>query len=403
MSLSYSFHLSNKQHAVNNVSKLNGVSKHNLRSYKQRNTDRSFVEIILGSHLSILEDVKRIYHEEFDQALKNYNLKQKRTDRKINDYLKHVSDSRTDIAAEIIIQVGDMNFWKGKPIEQKRKMSYIFRDQLLYLQRILPEFKIASAVIHYEEQGESPHMHIVGVPVATDYTKGMEKQVAKTKIFTRQSLSQLQVDMRQRAEKGIQMNPDVFDDEKLKEKEKGRNKDIPKESLNAFYSLKDKTADLSMKISQLENYKKQLSNDILKAQNDLEDLAADELGVQISISEAQNDVLSKKRALNALMDEIGNKNAEIEKLRLLKADLMSIISECYEKYTELKQKYQAKKDDLSALVADIKDLPAFIREYQDKFKQVTCDELLRIYKQNLFSDDSDDDITSSTHKKKKSR
>lgn len=397
MSISYSLHLSSKGHALTSTNKIAAVSKHNLRDYKSSNYDRDFIEVLSGSD-SILEDVKNIYHEEFDQALKKYNSKQKRADRKIDDYLKHVSDSRSDVGAEIIMQVGDMDFWEEKSLEQKKKMSYIFRDQLRYLQNQLPEFKIASAVVHYDEK--SPHMHIVGVPVASGYKKGMEKQVAKTKIFTKKSLSNLQDIMRKRVERGIAMNPDVFNGEELKEKEKGRNKDIPKESLNEFYSLKDKTADLSMKISQLENYKKQLSNDILKAKNDLEDLAADELGVQISISEAQNDVLSKKRELNALMDEIGNKNAEIEKIRLLKADLMSTISECYEKYAELKQKYQAKKDDLSALAADIKDLPAFIREYQDKFKRVTRDELSRIYKQNLFSDD---DITSSTHKKKKSR
>ncbi|WP_022761298.1 MULTISPECIES: RhuM family protein [unclassified Butyrivibrio] len=39
--------------------------------------------------------------------------------------------------------------------------------------------RIASAVTHLDE--DSPHMHVVGVPVATGYKRGLSKQVAKTK------------------------------------------------------------------------------------------------------------------------------------------------------------------------------------------------------------------------------
>ena len=48
--------------------------------------------------------------------------------------------------------------------------------------RIVPEFKVANAVIHFDET--SPHMHIVGVPIKEDYKRGMRKQPAKSKVFT---------------------------------------------------------------------------------------------------------------------------------------------------------------------------------------------------------------------------
>ena len=88
----------------------------------------------------------------------------KREDRKIQDYLKHISDSRSDVAAEIIIQIGDKEFWEGKSDSERKQMSYIFKDQLRSLEKLVPEFKVASAVVHYDES--SPHMHVVGVPVA---------------------------------------------------------------------------------------------------------------------------------------------------------------------------------------------------------------------------------------------
>ena len=123
-----------------------------------------------GSSSSILDDVKRIYHEEFDDALAQYNAG-KRADRRIDDYLSHVSDSRSDAACEIIIQIGDREFWDKKRSEGwsrqeiRNSMRPIFREQIREFQKLVPEFQIASAIAHYDES--SPHIHIVGIPVAS--------------------------------------------------------------------------------------------------------------------------------------------------------------------------------------------------------------------------------------------
>lgn len=241
MAFSYSFHLSTKSHAVGTTGKINQCSRHNLREYKSINYDKKQIYVMRGSDDSILDSVKKIYQEEFNECLSKYN-QGKRADRQIKDYLEHVSNSRSDAAAEIIIQVGDRDFWKDKSLSDKKKMNYIFRDQLRSLEKLCPEFKIASAVVHYDES--SPHMHIVGVPVASGYKKGMEKQVAKTKVFTADRLSYLQDKMRTNAERGMELNPELFQDQKLKEKEKGRNKDIPKSKLDEYYELENKLEKL---------------------------------------------------------------------------------------------------------------------------------------------------------------
>lgn len=248
MAFSYSFHLSSKSHAVTSVGKVLQCSKHNLREYKSASYDVNSIEILAGSHESVLDDFERIYHEEFDEALQKYN-EGKRSDRQIHNYLEHVSESRADVGAEIIIQVGDQDFWDDKTMEQKKKMSYIFKDQLRSLEKLCPEFKIASAVVHYDEK--SPHMHVIGIPVADGYEKGLSKQVAKTKIFTKERLSYLQDKMRENMEKGMELNRDVFGDLKLKEKEKGRNKDIPKHSLDQFYELQRKLESLNKERDEL--------------------------------------------------------------------------------------------------------------------------------------------------------
>lgn len=265
MAFSYSFHLSSKSNAVSTTGKVAQCGRHNLREYKSDKYDRTQIEVIRGSN-SLTSDVREIYHREFDQPLKEYN-ENVRPDRRIDDYMEHVSNSRGDVAAEIIIQVGDKDFWKDKAMDQKKKMSYIFKDQIRSLEKLCPEFKIASAVIHYDEK--SPHMHVIGVPVVDGYKKGLSKQVAKTKVFTKARLSYLQDTMRENMEKGLQMNPDLFKYVDLKPKEKGRNKDIPKEAMDEYTRIKDETeklrgeaANINSQIKEKELYLVNLNDNI---------------------------------------------------------------------------------------------------------------------------------------------
>ena len=66
-------------------------------------------------------------------------------------------------------------------------MSEVFDYILECLQKLLPEFKIANAVIHFDEA--SPHMHVVGVPVWEGTKRGLSKKVSKRNVFTPQTLS----------------------------------------------------------------------------------------------------------------------------------------------------------------------------------------------------------------------
>lgn len=112
--VSYSFHVGNKAHALTTVAKVSGASKHNLRKYKSEEYNKDNIVQLVGSD-NILNDVKQIYHQEFDAAIKEYNSKQLRSDRKIDDYIKHVSEQKqNDVAVEIIIQIGDRDFGKIK-------------------------------------------------------------------------------------------------------------------------------------------------------------------------------------------------------------------------------------------------------------------------------------------------
>ena len=106
-------------------------------------------------------------------------------------------------------------------------INYLFQNQIEALEELVPDFKIASAVLHLDEA--SPHMHIVGVPVATGYKRGLAKQTAKTKEFTMKTLSMLQEEMHKKAEEEMEQNPELFAGEEIKTIERGRNSDWSKE------------------------------------------------------------------------------------------------------------------------------------------------------------------------------
>lgn len=255
--ISFTAHVSNKKSAITSKSKLAVVAKHNLRKYKSEEYSANNIFLIYGTD-NLVQDVKAVYHQEFDEALKAYNENQTRADRKIEDYFEHVANKEQDMAVEIIIQVGDRDYWQ-EHLENKVFMRQIYRTILAELQYQLPQFVVANAVVHMDE--DSPHMHVVGVPVGTDYKKGMFKQVSKRKVFTKDVLSiVLQDKLRAFANERAR----IVLGEQIREKSKGRNRDLSvmeykvlKEEIR-YDELKEQDDEKQQENEQLEREKKQL-------------------------------------------------------------------------------------------------------------------------------------------------
>lgn len=68
-----------------------GVVEHNNREFVAKNVVR---ERISQNIIYKREDIREKYHELFDNALEEYNSRQKRADRKINDYYAHLKKSQ---------------------------------------------------------------------------------------------------------------------------------------------------------------------------------------------------------------------------------------------------------------------------------------------------------------------
>lgn len=238
--------------AIQNAKDLSDVNRHNLRDYDNQ---RELIRIIYGTD-NIVNDVKQVYLDEFEEARLEYNNKQTREDRKIKDYFKKVCDSQNDIACEIIIELGGMDFWNNKDKEYRLKMIDVYNEQIKDLIKIVPTFKIANATIHFDET--SPHMHIVGVPIVKNCTRGMKKQVGKTKLFTKETLTAIQDKMRNACIKSF--NKFYGMDIKLKEKQKGRNQDINVKDMSNYTNIKKQLAEKEKKLDKANKQTNKLDN-----------------------------------------------------------------------------------------------------------------------------------------------
>ncbi len=87
-----------------------GSVNHNTRAFSAKNVDkersRDNVEFCHS-------DIKEVYHTLFDEALERYNAKQKRSDRKTDDYYEKIRRGNQEkLFYEVIFQIGnkdDMN------------------------------------------------------------------------------------------------------------------------------------------------------------------------------------------------------------------------------------------------------------------------------------------------------
>lgn len=338
---------SKNNNAIQNVKQLGKVNHHNLWLYDNK---QELIKTIKGSN-DIVKDVKELYLDLFDEARIEYNSKQTRDDRKIDNYFNKISnDTKHDLACEIVIELGNMEYWDEKSLEYKYGMTQVFEQQLEDLKEIVPDFYIANATIHFDEH--SPHLHIVGVPVKENCKTGLSRQVGKTSIFTKESLVVIQDKMRERCINEFNISYGM--DSKLKEKQKGKNRDITSYERKLFNErvkgLKQQISNLENEVSDLEDDKASINKQITKLNKDKNDIS-DEIDKKKKIN---NKIIIKSK--NQLWDEN-------EKLKQENDDLKRLNYQYENRYNSLKEKTDYLIYHLNKV---LKKLPEFIQNIVER-------------------------------------
>lgn len=145
-------------------------------------------------------NIREKYEELFGEAVEKYNAKQKRADRKIEDYLAKVrKDKKLEPQREFIVQIGTLDDFRttrddGSSTgisEQQAEQNRVIANKILVqyykeFQERNPNLAIYNAVIHNDEI--SPHLHLNIVPVAEGYKRGVQKQPSFNKALQQQGL-----------------------------------------------------------------------------------------------------------------------------------------------------------------------------------------------------------------------
>ena len=310
--------------AIQNARQLSRVDKHNYRKYDYK---QHLIEIVRGT-TSLYSDVQKLYKDEFEEARLGYNSKQTRDDRKIDDYFKKISDnSKNDLACEIIIELGDKKYWDTKDDKFKHKMSNVYKEQVKDLETLIPNFKVASAIIHYDET--SPHMHIVGVPIKYKSKNGMSKQVGKSDVFTKTKLIELQDKMRTLCIASF--NKEYSLNNILKTKKKGRNKDINVKDMDGYIEMQTEISKNQERLEKANIKSKELDNNSNEVKEIVDNL-------KTTLTHKDKYVLKQddKDKIDKFIQQVNTTNEEYKKMQKLSVTLNDVDTEIQENRKKIK-------------------------------------------------------------------
>lgn len=150
-----------------------GSVNHNQRKFTAENVDKS------RSHLNRVyysDKIEDVYHQLFDEALKRYNEKQTRNDRKIENYYDKIRNSKQEKPFhELIIQIGNKDDMAAES-ENGTLAGIILDEYIKGFQERNPNLKVFSAHLHMDEA--TPHLHIDFVPFTTGSKRGLDTRVS---------------------------------------------------------------------------------------------------------------------------------------------------------------------------------------------------------------------------------
>ena len=369
--ISVSMHLGSGKNAINNMDKIKRADLHNNRKYKNNKNEEidlslSKYNITLVGTKNITEDIKKFYKTEFGEALYNYNKKQTREDRKIVDYLEKMNnDTKSNIAVEMIFQIGDKQDWENATMEDKQKTIDIFKKAIPILQE--KNIKCFNASLHLDET--SPHLHLLAVPVIENQTRGLEKQVSQNKVITKSVLN----DIRKKVEKTFLTEYNrIFNTNK--ELKKGC--EIEEHLSVEDYKNTKKILEVTKKVTDKQILKEKIEKDYNNITNELTKLEKEKEVKKQEIekikedNEAVNKILSSnKETIDTLREELSNQYKDIRNLENQKDSNNSImemyknnVAEAKEKIDSLKKLYNKLEDEKTEEIKKIEELKQQIEE-----------------------------------------
>ena len=161
-----------------------GVVAHNRRTYFAENVDPT------RTHLNIeyrYTPIEQAYHELFDEALAEFNAKQKRKDRCIENYYEKIRDGKQEKTFyEVIFQIGNKDDMGAAGENAELAKTVLDKFYRSFLERN-PQLHVFAAHLHMDEA--TPHLHIDFIPFTTGSKRGLSTRVSLKQALADQGIT----------------------------------------------------------------------------------------------------------------------------------------------------------------------------------------------------------------------
>ncbi len=302
-----------------------GSQLHNRRDYEKigKEIPDNINSFMTHENVTIVDkDIKVAYREIFGEYLQEYNSKQKRSDRKIDDYYEHILKSKNGEKPfyEDVLQWGKMEDFKAEPrLREKAKECLVEYARTFEARN--PNLKLIGAYVHMDEA--SPHLHLDYIPVANGYKTGLQ---------TRNSLD--------KAMKQMGYTP-------VKESRQNNATKLWKENEREYFGELCRSKGLNVEAERNLGRKQFTVSEYKDAQKEmLEEVKADILPVIKNYNKQKDD------ALNAAIQAKGKAQAEearYESFKVLADEQAKLIDETSNRIQEKSAELDEKLEKLSAI------------------------------------------------------
>ena len=301
------------------------------------------------------EPIAKAYKRLFDEQVAEYNSRQKRNDRKIGNYYKHVQKSKTlNLQKEMIIAVGSKDDWDALSYDDKKKAGRAIEEYVrAFIEANKSHIYVYNAMVHLDEAG-APHAHVNFIPLAHGYRNGLGTQPSWSKALDQLgykgkgkkpfiSFRETEVKRIEEALKEIGITRKVIGErnyipsikkykEIMEEKDKARAElqELEQEYSQRDHELKRQAMEQAQALS---DYTKNLENEVNDKEVELELLdselsekRAEVQGAGESAQRAQQEAQQALQAKEQVERETQTLRAEIERLRAEKTATESAIA-----------------------------------------------------------------------------
>ena len=339
-----------------------GSLNHNNRNHIYKNVDESKTQ---NNIYYAKENLEEAYQKCFGEALENYNEKQKRADRKIENYYTHLfGNANKDTVAtssnkeksfyEIVVGIGDKNTCAVGSADGELAIK-ILDEYAKGFQERNPNLYVFNSVMHLDEK--TPHLHIDYIPIATGYKNGLA-------VRNSQSVALQQM--------GFGKNKNSINEWRIQERK------ILRELCQKYELEISEESQGRGKTFTPDEYKKM--RDEAKEEMKTDPDILDEIRAEVEI-----ELLSEQQHL---VDEISKHKKEVNNLQGKKSTLQKDIKQEQKNFTDMQTKFKPRKDDLQRVLKLAKETKPPVLSSRVSLTKADWDFIVDIAKQHARISDT---------------